>query len=299
MSLTFRHYQSPDDFERICDFLLSLYRPGNRDGNWFEATWEYMHSHPYLDRDSLHKIGVWENEVAIVGVAHYESRLGEVFFELHPDYVYLKLQMLDYSEANLYGTDDEGKRFVRAYVNSFDADFEAEVKARGYAIDASWKRPMSMFTIPVPFPEISLPEGFRVQSLADDCDWAKIHRVLWRGFNHEGEPPADGIEDRKGMELVPNYRRDLKIVTVAPTGDFVSFCGMWYDDVNKIAYVEPVATDPDYRRMGLGRAAVWEGVRRCGELGATVAFVGSDQAFYKAIGFEVQFKANCWLKYFS
>lgn len=25
---------------------------------------------------------------------------------------------------------------------------------------------------------------------------------------------------------------------------------------NKVAYVEPVATDPDYRRMGLGKAAV-------------------------------------------
>ena len=299
MSVTFRNYQSPDDFMRVGDLLVANYQPGNRDGNWFESTWEYMHVHSYLDKNSLNKIGIWEDEGAIVGVAHYESGLGEVFFELHPDYTYLKPMMLDYAEAHLYGTDDEGKRFVRAYVNSFDADFEAEVKARGYEQDVPWTRPMSQFTIPTPFPEIPLPKGFRAQSLAADCDWAKIHRVLWRGFNHQGEPPADGIDDRKKMELAPNYRRDLKIVTVAPDGYFVSFCGMWYDATNKIAYVEPVATDPDYRRMGLGRATVWEGIRRCGELGATVAFVGSDQDFYKAIGFEVQFKANCWLKYFS
>jgi GNAT superfamily N-acetyltransferase len=299
MSITFRTYQTPDDFDHIGDFLVTNYQPRNRDGNWLQPTWEYMHGHSYLDKQSLHKIGIWEEAGNIVSVVHYESQLGEVFFELAPGYDYLKPVMLDYAEANLYGTNEEGKRFVRAYVNSFDADFEAEVKTRGYELDAPWSRPVSQFTIPTPFPEIPLPEGFRVQSLADDCDWAKIHRVLWRGFNHEGDPPADGIADRKLMESVPNYRRELKIVTVAPDGNFVSFCGMWYDAVNKLAYVEPVATDPAWRRMGLGRAAVWEGIRRCGELGATVAFVGSDQEFYKAIGFEVLFRANCWLKCFS
>lgn len=44
-------------------------------------------------------------------------------------------------------------------------------------------------------------------------------------------------------------------------------------------YVEPVATDPDYRRMDLGKAAVLEGIRRCGELGAEVAYVGSVKDF--------------------
>lgn len=73
---------------------------------------------------------------------------------------------------------------------------------------------------------------------------------------------------------------------------------MWYEPVNKIAYVEPVATDPDFRRMGLGKAAVWEGIRRCGVLGATVAYVGSDQEFYKAIGFTKRFDSNCWVRHF-
>ena len=74
---------------------------------------------------------------------------------------------------------------------------------------------------------------------------------------------------------------------------------MWYEPVNRIAYVEPVATDPDYRRIGLGKAAVWEGIRRSGELGAEVAYVGSDQLFYKSIGFKVLYKSNCWIKHFN
>ena len=51
----------------------------------------------------------------------------------------------------------------------------------------------------------------------------------------------------------------MTIVIEGPTGDFVSLCGMWYQAVNKIAYVEPVATDPDFRRMGLGGGKIAHG----------------------------------------
>lgn len=298
MSITLRLYRSPDDFQTVGDFLIANFQPGNNDGNWLQPAWEYMHSHPYLDKSSLDKIGIWEDAGQIVGVAHYESKLGEAFFEIHPRYPYLKPAMLEYAEYHLYGETETGQRYVRAYVNDFDLEFETLVKSGGYAIAEQYTRPVSQFTIPQPFPCIQLPAGFRLKSLADDNDLAKIHRVLWRGFNHAGEPPAEGLEDRRRMQSTPNFRQDLTIVVEAPTGDFVSFCGMWYEAVNKVAYVEPVATDPDFRRMGLGKAAVWEGIRRCGVLGATVAFVGSDQEFYRVIGFTKCFDSNCWIKYF-
>ncbi len=159
-------------------------------------------------------------------------------------------------------------------------------------------RPLAKFDIPDPFPAIRLPEGFRMTSLAEDPDWAKVHRALWRGFNHEGEPPMTEaeLEDRRKMFDTPKARRDLKIAVEAPDGNFVSFCGMFYEPTNRYAYVEPVATDPDYRRMGLGKAAVLEGIRRCGALGATVAYVGSDQKFYLSLGFEVIYTSQCWQK---
>ena len=98
------------------------------------------------------------------------------------------------------------------------------------------------------------------------------------------------------MQSAPTFRHDLNIVVEAPVGHFASFSGTWFDPTNRIAYVEPVATDPDYRRRGLGAAAVLEGIRRCGELGASVAYVGSDQAFYHAIGFTVAHISQCWAR---
>jgi predicted N-acetyltransferase YhbS len=88
-------------------------------------------------------------------------------------------------------------------------------------------------------------------------------------------------------------------VVRAANGDFVAYGGLWYDALNRLAYVEPVATDPDFRRLGLGRAAVLEGIRRCGAMGATVAYVGSDLDFYRALGFRKLYTSRCWTKYLA
>jgi len=296
MSAVLRPWAGPADFAAISDFLYSLYQPDNRDGNWFQPIWEYAYTHSSFDDAAVGQIGLWEEGGAIVGVALYESRLGEAFFQVHPAYQHLKPAMLDYAEEHLAGTTREGQRYLHAFVNDFDAAFERVVRERGYALNPDEHRPMAQFVIPDPFPPILLREGFRLRSLAEDNDLAKVDRALWRGFNHPGEPPADGIEGRKKMQSGPHFRHDLAIVAQAPSGDFVAYSGLWYDARNRFGYVEPVATDPDYRRLGLGQAAVLEGIRRCGAEGATVAYVGSEQPFYLAMGFKVLFTLRCWRK---
>ena len=77
----------------------------------------------------------------------------------------------------------------------------------------------------------------------------------------------------------------------------MSYAGIWYVPENGFAYVEPVATDPDYRRKGLGAAAVLESLRRVQTEGAQIAWVGSDQEFYQAIGFEKKFQRNLGVKW--
>jgi ribosomal protein S18 acetylase RimI-like enzyme len=300
MTIKFQHYNGKDDYKLVDDFLIEHYQPENRDGNWIEPAWEYMHGHPLLDAASLGKIGIWEDDANLVAIVHYEWHLGEAFFQFHPDYRYLRGKMLDYAEENLFGRSrKDGRKYLQAYVNDNDDEFLSLVRERGYEKDVEGARPMAKFVIPDPFPPISLPDGFRLISLAEECDWAKVHRVLWRGFDNEGEPPAgdEELESRRKMFDTPKARRDLKIAVQAPNGDFASFCGMFYEPTHHYAYVEPVATDPTYRRMGLGKAAVLEGIRRCGALGASVAYVGADLEFYRAIGFKVIYTSECWVKY--
>ena len=288
-----------EDFCPISDFLFGLYQLDNRDGNWFQPIWEYAYTHAWFDDSSVGKIGIWEDDGKIVGVATYELRLGEAFFQVHPDYDHLKPAMLEYAEQHLRGITEEGRPYLKAYVPDFDNAFEEAVISRGYELDPGSHRPMSQFEIPDPFPPITLPDGFQIKSLADNNDLYRVDRVLHRGFNHPGEPPADGVAGREKMQSGPHFRKDLTIVVVAPNGDFVSFAGLWFEAVNKLGCVEPVATDPDYRRLGLGTAAVLEGIRRCGELGAKVAYVGTDKPFYLAMGFKTLYTTNCWIKWFE
>ncbi len=297
MTATLRSWTGLSDNEAISAFLYTLYQPDNRDGNWFQPIWEYAYTHAWHDDAAMARNGVWEDGGRIVAAALYESCLGEAFFQVHPDYTHLKPAMLAYAEEQLAGTDKQGRRYLRAYVNQWDTPLLDLARARDYVRDADEDRPMSQLVIPDPFPPIRLPQGYRVQSLADDNDLRKVDRVLHRGFNHPGEPPEDGLAGRKKMQSGPHYRLDTTIVTVAPDGQFVSFAGLWYEPVNRFGYVEPVATDPDYRRMGLGTAAVMEGVRRCALEGATVAYVGSTKLFYQSMGFREVARQECWLKY--
>jgi predicted N-acetyltransferase YhbS len=297
VSIEFRQYRHPDDFGPIGDFLIEHYLPKNIDGNWLQPAWEYMHSHPNLDESELSKIGVWEESGSIVGVVHYESSLGEAFFQTHPGFAGLKPRMLDYAEANLRGKTEDGRPYIRVFVNDFDGIFEEHPKSRGYQTERANARPLSMMEISELPPKADMLEGYTLKSLAEDNDLEKIHRLLWKGFNHEGDPPAESIEWRKKMQSGPNFRKDLTIVVESPSQDFVAFSGTWFEPTNRTAFVEPVATDPDHRRKGLGQAAVLEGLRRCAQLGATVAYVGSDLDFYRAIGFERRYVCNCWFSY--
>jgi ribosomal protein S18 acetylase RimI-like enzyme len=297
MSISFRNYQHPEDYQKISSFLVKHHHTRNRDGNWLEPIWEYMHGHPYLHPEHLNKIGIWEENAEIVAVVLFETRLGEAFFQFKPGFRYLRENMLDYAENHLVKEDGH----LHAFVNNTDAEFTALVKERGYTHLAYEDRPMAHFAIPGPFPKITLPEGYHLLSLADEPDWSKVHQVMWRGFNHPGEPDmsAGELEMRRAMFDTTTADLNLKVVVAAPNGDFVAICGMFYQPQGRFGYVEPVATDPAHRRLGLGKAAVLEGIRRCGQRGALEAFVGSDQPFYLALGFKVLYVSQCWHKQFS
>jgi len=297
MGITFRHYNHAADYDKVGKFLVKTYRTRGGHINWVQPRWEYMHYHPLIRGVDLYSIGVWAAYSEIVGVVHPEDDMGTAYFEIDPGYNDLKGEMLQYAETHIRSTEG-GMRRLRAFINDQDDEFQSIATEMGYT-KSDDSEPMSYFVIPDTFPAISLPAGFRLKSLAEDNDLLKVDRVLWRGFNHGNDPPKDGVRDREFMQLAPNFRKDLTIVVAAPDGTFVSYCGMWYEPVHSIVYVEPVATDPDYRRMGLASAAVMEGIRRCGELGAMVACVGSAKPLYLSLGFRQVYNRSAWQRLWS
>lgn len=279
------------DYFKVRNFLLEVDNP-----NYPFGRWDWMITHSYLDKTAIPKIGIWEENDRIVALATNDGALGSGYFCVRKNYEFLKKDMLSYSKDNLC-KDGEYK----ALINDSDSDFQEVAVKLGFVatdnreFDAYY--PINTNTI-----KYTLPEGFSITSMAENYDYYKYKQVLWRGFNHElnGEGAFNPSEEKlKEQEIEmnrPNINLDLKIAVVAPNGDFVSYCGMWYDPASKNALVEPVATDPDYRKLGLGKAAVLEGIKRCGLLGAKKAFVGSSQQFYYSIGFRPYMTSTWWTK---
>ncbi len=298
MAIHERAYRHPDDYAPIGDFLVRSF-PATAEGphrNWLQPRWEYAHYHPMLDAEHLDRWGVWEDDGRIVAVVHDEHVMGLVYVQLDPAYPELKPELLEHAAARLGCAFDRGPA-VCVYLDDDDKRFQEAATELGYvrlpSARAEVTSTLSVDDLPLENP---VPHGFELLGLDEDDDLHKVHRVMHRGFDHPGEPPADGLAWRRRKLAAPNLRKDLTVVARAPNGDFASLCGMWLDAENGVSYVEPVATDPAYRRRGLGTAVVLEGVRRCAREGARVAYVGTDKPFYLSMGFEPRFRYGLWRK---
>ena len=277
------------DYERVRTFLCELNQDKLAYPGFTWGRWEWMTTHPALDRASLGKIGIWETDGRIVGLATYESELGDAYLFAAQGYDALLPEMLNYAKDALAGQDG-----VKVIIDNNDRAMQRAAIQAGF-IATTGQEHTAMLDITNSL-SYQLPDGFRIVSMADGWDYAKYQEIMWRGFNHEGPPPVNENETRIHKEMLssPTIIPELVLAVVAPDGRYVSHCGMWYAPGDDYALVEPVATDPEYRRMGLGKAVVFEAVRRCGSLGAKIALVGSSQQFYYSIGFFPIHTGNWW-----
>ena len=298
MSTSVRAYEIPNDYDLVDQFLVEVYDPDDRLVTWLQSRWEYMHSHPYVENVDLERIGIAvDDDGSVVGVVHPEHSPALCYFQVRPGRSDVKAMLIDWAESQLGGWSAGLERNVNGFfVDDTDIELRRILSDRGYSTLSDWGEYHARMRLDLAPPETPMQVGFRLQSLADENDLAKVNRVLWRGFGHEGPAPEDGIVSRARAQQTPNYQKALNIVAVAPDGSYAAYAGIWYVPENEVAYVEPVATDPEFRRMGLGKAAVLEALRRTRELGAEVAWVGSDQAFYLDMGFEVVAHSTLWYR---
>lgn len=296
MPVLFRTYAHPAGISEDYYALRALFlKRGGADFPF--GRWDWMITHGWLDKDALQKIGIWEDAGGIVAVATFDTQLGEGFLCAAPGYEDLRVEMLRYARQNLR-KDDKFRLLV------WDADLSLQEIAAAEGFVASPDKEYDA-VYPIGQPDAiryTLPDGFRVMGMDEGIDIEKYGRVMWKGFNHErnGEGPLN-LSDEKRRQLTdemlrPHVDLSLKIAVVAPNNDYAAYCGMWLDAASPDALVEPVATDPAYRKMGLGKAAVLEGVRRCAHRGAKRALVGSNQQFYYSIGFRPYNTYTWWIE---
>jgi predicted N-acetyltransferase YhbS len=298
MAIRFRRYEHAKDFLPVRDLLVSTYRP-RQPINWDLCRWNYARyfvAPPRHGGEGIRfweeTIGVWENdEDGVVGVVNCEyPELGAAWLQRHPRYSHVLDAMLAYAETTFA---DAGR--IRIGVWDHDAELQEAACRRGYEKEPESNGQRSEYLIR-DMPALRLPHGYAVHSMADDNDIELRRKVVGLAFNHPD--PADWPSAATYAELqkAPDYRKDLDLYVLAPDGQYVSCCIVWYDERNRWGTLEPVRARPEFRRMGFGTAVVTEAIRRVAVLGAERVEVGSSMPFYMAIGFRATCTTHAWTK---
>jgi ribosomal protein S18 acetylase RimI-like enzyme len=294
MGISFRNFTSltdfSNDYQKVRDFLIRINSKKLCTPYFLWGAWEWEVTHREFDISNQEKFGLWEDNGEIVAIAIYEMPLGDALLFADEEYGNLKSDLITYAKKSLH---DNGK--LRILLPNGDYEFQRAAVAQGFRPTAN-KWDSAALDIDM-LQSYSLPDGFSLKDMTDSWDWQQYNRLMWCGF-HPGEGRAahdnETILSRKNMLSSPMINPKLVLAVVASDGNYVSHCGTWYQASDSYCYVEPVATDPEYRRMGLGKAVVLEAIRRCGNLGAKQAIVGSSQQFYYNIGFYPIFTATWW-----
>jgi len=282
MKPAFRPYQTEDDFWRMREFLRQVFMLNDRrEWSWHVSRLDYARWHCCLNcaNVTLEEIAcLWEADGQLVAFLMPDGGRGEAHLCVHPTLrtAALEAEMLDVAEERLFEPRDGGTRRLCVWAPDSDTLRQGLLARRGYQ-KSGWPENQWRMTLDAPTPDMPLAPGYTIRSLGDGLELLERCYASGLGF-HEGDITI-AVENRadptwyRNIQTAPLYRRDLDLVAVAPDGAIASFTTIWFDDVTRSAYFEPVATIPAHQRRGLGKALMTEGLRRLQRMGATLALV--------------------------
>jgi mycothiol synthase len=308
----YRPYQCEDDFWRMRQFLRQVFVLNNcLERSWHVARLDYARWHSLLNCANVRLEEVahlWEADGQLVAFMMPDGGHGEAHFSVHPELRTLALEeeMLAVAEDCLAAVRPDGSRKLAVWVPGQDKLRQDLVRRHGYHRE-SWPEHQWRRDLDGPLPEVPVPDGYTLRPLGDGLELLERCYASGLGF-HQGDIQI-AVENRddptwyRNIQTAPLYRRDLDLVAVAPDGAIAAFCTIWFDDVTRSAYFEPVATVPAHQRRGLGKALLTEGLHRLQRMGARRAFVGgyseAADALYRSVMGPDHELDEPWLKEWS
>ena len=289
-----RQFQLLTDCQIVWDLMIDNYTPCFMNGI-AAPFFEYALTSSWMDKRYLYLNRLWFDGDKPVGFVFYEDPVSSVFFHLRPGYEALADEMIAYADARMPGKPGD-KELV---LFPGQTALIEKAKTRGYVQDHTEENLILDFrkaTLDYP-----LPEGFHFVE-ADDIDVVKLARCTWKGFDHEDKGPFENWEAEdpgtpwnvqksyqailsSSMAPPPHSTFEYDVIIADAQGEYACFSGMWWVPENKLAYMEPLCTIPEYRRMGLAAAALTRHYQRMKALGAEWMTGGGDP-FYRKIGYQ-------------
>ena len=304
-SLASRLYETEQDLQQMQDLLMEA-RSRTDDWQYFhvgELMWAFFMVTCHLTPQEY--IRLWhDDEGKLVGYAI----LGE-----DPSFDWQVLPEVEWAgietEAMVWAetrVSELRKRDAQRWCGHFvsgvrqdNAKRIAFLEQHGFRLGGEFSEVNMLRSLDEPIPESTLPTGCQVRALAetgDTANRAEAEREVWLPWT-VGNVSDD---DYARLMRLPGYQRDLDVVAVAPDGVIAAYVNCWIDPVNRIGDFGPVGARPAYRRQGLTRAVLLEGLRRLKARGMDRVCVSTGVSntpalrLYESIGFKI---VNKYLEY--
>ena len=332
MTFTFHPYtHSEAAFRELLDLSAASFGAFDKPRNWLLDRWNFTASvSRVMNGLSIaeweQNIGLWRDASGtLIAIAHEEENKGNVFFEFRSPAVQtheLMEELFEWAESHL--ARQWPTRPIKGFglrIDENDGVLSDMARSRGYRIP-DYREPLSLRDLsakaPPPYgnPQATLPEGFTLAT--GDALLPELKaRAHMKAFGYDGDPlwPIEKITAAfEALRETPDFDGDLDLALLDKNGEIASFVGVWAESAQsaqqataetetgtgaetaagRYAVLEPVGTIPAYRRLGLAQWLIEEGARRLLQRNISSLYVGSDQAFYLASGFEVITTSPCW-----
>jgi ribosomal protein S18 acetylase RimI-like enzyme len=148
-----------------------------------------------------------------------------------------------------------------------------------------------------PLPPIELEPGYSIRPAGGIVEAGEIAEIHSAGFGSEWTE-----EMYRKVMLSPGYDPTRELLVVAPDGSFAGFCVLWFDRATGLGLFEPLATHPDHRRIGVGRALLAAGMHEMKDARLDTATVMYEEAnpgssaLYRSLGFMPTWRILDWHK---
>lgn len=305
MEIIHRPYQGLKDFIAMTSILAI--------GRKTDASTYYVHTGDlswwmfYSDYDDAHwqaHVCIWERAGQTIGWTMLDPDWlsFDVYLlpELHDSPI--EEHILDWSIDQLAQMvrQQGGTKIQTVWVAEHDTRRIRQMEQRGFQRSdyAMWylERPLGEA-----LPEPMLPNGYSLRQVRGAEDIKPRAAAAHQAFASSKPFEKYWLRYQRFADS-PVYISSLDLVTVAPEGDFSSFCIAWPDPVNHVGLFEPVGTHPDFQSRGLGRAVIMEGLRQLQNWGMQRAAVCVEvtnlaaQNLYEAVGFQKQYQLYTYVK---
>ena len=289
-----------EDFERIRAFVIEAFQAARPHMNWIPTRVENVAYGPcgaeYSDEEDEY-IHQWFIDDGIVAFTMVKPS-GECWVNVDPEHTMHVEELVESVEQQFLqmktGSDEHPK--IEIFVPDPFKELEAVLSERGYSVAGleGWirQRPLDL-----PPPDYELPDGYSVRHVDIEQDFEEYRRVQGAVFRHCGNMTPSLAKRYSSASF---YNAELDLVAVAPDGHFAAFCTVRVDPLSKITEFEPVGTHPDYRKLGLARAVICEGLKRLEKYSPTnvcipgAAPTPAADKLYESLGFANIGRINIW-----